>query len=412
MATAIDRPRTAKEYYEPLVRKMLRWWHRGSHHPAIAERLNAEGVMNFDGRPWKPFLVSRIIKRYGDDPAGHAARVQEAQASGSQTQARARAAYYQPLLPKLQRWWDAELSFRAIAERLNEQGIANFEGRPWIASQVRVVLRRYVDDGASYAARTRKALGRGPKARARARDRYNRPLVPKLRAWFDQGISHESIAERLNAEGVMNSDGRPWSKHHVSVVLKRYDDRDPAATIREARRRGVKAQARACDAHCRPLVPTMVGWRRQGLSPAAIAERLNEQGIANSAGRRWTRFRVDRVLKRYGGRSIRRGPAGRPKQDVLPVLCLGGENDPIIVLGVEKPPFQGKRKVAFRVIKAVLELAPFEPTWPEIESRARCEDARGIAKRIVEGDRQWSQVFHFPGRGGRGVRIGRPLNKI
>lgn len=71
-----------------------------------------------------------------------------------------------------------------------------------------------------------------------------------------------------------------------------------AARVRGARAAGTAITAKAKAAYA-DLATTVCGLRDQGLSQAAIAERLNAEGHTTRRGRPWNQVQVMRVLKRF-----------------------------------------------------------------------------------------------------------------
>jgi DNA invertase Pin-like site-specific DNA recombinase len=70
----------------------------------------------------------------------------------------------------------------------------------------------------------------------------------------------------------------------------------------EARQRGWEAAAEAKrnatrDAYA-DLVPLIIGWRREGVSQAEIASKLNDHGHTTTSGSPWTQAQVSRIITR------------------------------------------------------------------------------------------------------------------
>lgn len=70
--------------------------------------------------------------------------------------------------------------------------------------------------------------------------------------------------------------------------------------MRKGQRAGGAAVKRAADDSYADLAPMMTQLRNDGLTQAAIAERLNADGHTTRQGKPWNQVQVMRVLKRFG----------------------------------------------------------------------------------------------------------------
>jgi DNA invertase Pin-like site-specific DNA recombinase len=72
----------------------------------------------------------------------------------------------------------------------------------------------------------------------------------------------------------------------------------------DARRKGQAAACKKVSAQAAAaytdLLPTMLGWRAEGMSNKAIARRLNSEGQTTRRGKEWSHVQVARVLDRAG----------------------------------------------------------------------------------------------------------------
>src|SRR5262249_57059912 len=119
----------------------------------------------------------------------------ESAAEARRARAAAVDAYYRDLIPRALELWGGGSTLAEVAERLNAEGRPNRLGRPWTATNLEVVLRRYANPEARA---VRSNAGRGRKARdySQAVAEYYRPLVPHLVEPWAGGHSQAAIAER------------------------------------------------------------------------------------------------------------------------------------------------------------------------------------------------------------------------
>jgi DNA invertase Pin-like site-specific DNA recombinase len=68
-------------------------------------------------------------------------------------------------------------------------------------------------------AREKGAQAAGRAAHKAALEAYA-DLLPRMKAWRDEGVTLDAIAQRLNAEGHSTRRGRPWGAAHVFGILK------------------------------------------------------------------------------------------------------------------------------------------------------------------------------------------------
>jgi hypothetical protein len=87
-----------------------------------------------------------------------------------------------------------------------------------------------------------------------------------------------------------------------------------------------------------------------------------------------------------GQRVILRGPGERP-------IVRDGEKDPL-------------SRAQYDVVKALLDAGERGLTKDGLDRQSKRGDARKILKRLAESDPDWKAVIHFPGKPGRGYRIG------
>jgi hypothetical protein len=193
---------------------MLAWMKAGRTQCEVADRLNAEGRTNAEGRPWCRSLVSQVMRRYLDAPthaALSAAGLRRGPAAVRKKVAESNAA----VLPRIVEMSRAGIGQRQIAANLNDEGLRNSRGRPWTQAGVSAVLRRHVE--------TREYDGLVD-ARAGAKRRHNEAILPRIVELIAAGLSQRQVADRLNAEGRVNSRGWSWNQGHVSDLLIRYHD--------------------------------------------------------------------------------------------------------------------------------------------------------------------------------------------
>ena len=110
------------------------------------------------------------------------------------------------LRPTIQALRDEGLSFRQIADLLNEWGKRTRLGGMWQGETIRAVLKKSYGRGATRAAVT-------ITAKANARRAELGPLVRQLR---DTGLTFEQVADELTNRGVPTERGGRW--HPTSVI--------------------------------------------------------------------------------------------------------------------------------------------------------------------------------------------------
>jgi hypothetical protein len=86
-----------------------------------------------------------------------------------------------------------------------------------------------------------------------------------------------------------------------------------------------------------------------------------------------------------------------------PRIVLRGPGERPVVGGVEKGPLTLPQ---YEVVKALLEAGQRGLSKDELDRKSKRGDARKILKRLAESDAGWSAVISFPGKPGRGYRIG------
>jgi L-arabinose isomerase len=72
----------------------------------------------------------------------------------------------------------------------------------------------------------------------------------------------------------------------------------PENLTTEAQKKGAEANSKKAGDRNKAVVPTILQLRSEGLGMAAIASRLNADGIPTAMGGDWHAAQVQRILKR------------------------------------------------------------------------------------------------------------------
>jgi hypothetical protein len=77
----------------------------------------------------------------------------------------------------------------------------------------------------------------------------------------------------------------------------------------------------------------------------------------------------------------------------------------------ERPSVCGEEKdrltlAQYEVVQALLAAGERGLSKDELDRKSKRGDARKVLKRLAESDPDWKAVIHFPGKPGRGYRIG------
>jgi hypothetical protein len=387
-------------YYEGLLPKMLAWCQEGLTAPAIARRLNDEVIKNSDGRPWSRQLVLAVLRRYGGGRYAPLAR--DGRRLGARARAQRAEDYYRPFVSSMTRWLHEGLTLREIARRLDEEGRRTFGGKRWTASTVQVLIKKYGSDEArSFAAAGRRAGARASAARAAG---YYGPLVGRMAQWRLEGLSLAAVARRLNAEGSLNARGSPWTAPQVLKVLRKHGgDESRYTQYPEAcQRHGGEVHARKARDYSEPFVPRILAGRREGLTFAEIADRLNAEEEMTVRGKPWTKRTVRHVLIRYAGDDKHPAPGSHD-----PVI-LGDEGESAWVLGTDGR-YRAKAlqsKARRRLVEELIRAGDDGLTTAQLKAY-RID--RGTIGRMMEEDPDWAAVIYRPEQHGKhGWRFGPP----
>jgi hypothetical protein len=110
--------------------------------------------------------------------------------------------------------------FDAIAEALNAEGVKSRSGGRWYGCTIKNILARAQGSTATASTEGRKPYGHRPGESA---------IVERILALRQAGAAMDTIAERLNAEGVKPRKGGQWYGPTVRNVLLRSERLQPTA---------------------------------------------------------------------------------------------------------------------------------------------------------------------------------------
>jgi len=138
------------------------------------------------------------------------------------------------------------------------------------------------------------ASRRGASANRRAADAHALALLPTIRTLMAAGfVSQRALANELNRRGIATARGGNWHRTTVVRMLKRV-----ALPSGGGISNGLENK-RAADVRAESLGPTIRKLRKAGfVSIKAIADELNERGVAAPRGGKWRLTTVTRLLQR------------------------------------------------------------------------------------------------------------------
>jgi DNA invertase Pin-like site-specific DNA recombinase len=84
----------------------------------------------------------------------------------------------------------------------------------------------------------------------------------------------------------------------------------PENLTAEAQKRGAESNKKAAEARNKDVVPMILALRQEGMGMAAIAKKLNDDGIPTANGGDWHAAQVQRILKRDIQRIARNAKTG------------------------------------------------------------------------------------------------------
>lgn len=398
--------------------------------------------------------ASEAPQPMGDDP--------NKKPKGWEVQNKRRRDFYATALPHILELWRSGLTLGEVKDKLNagkDPWSRGARGRPWTVPNLAIMLKARMDP-AEYEELAANGRRRGIVAASKDAKDHNAAIKPLIRALRAEGNSQATTARLLNEAGYRNSRGELWTRERVASLEQ--NEPDPTENLKPPPRGQI--QARPFRERNREVVSIAVVWWRDGMSMAAVKNRLNDEKLFNSVGKSWTEPHLanvfaktltaaeyaeakeshDRAVSRLEERTANRIRELKPtmgwptiaaqleKEKVLtalgrtytaekaarlyrkfhdgatigkPALVLE-DGKPALVLGLDGK-YRDKTltsKAQRKVVKAMNEAGVDGLGFAQLQKVTG--DARGVIRRLME-DPEWAAVI-YPAENGVGWRFGPP----
>jgi DNA invertase Pin-like site-specific DNA recombinase len=137
------------------------------------------------------------------------------------------------------------------------------------------------------------------------RRRKREALIERVRPIIESGLSHAKMADALNAQGIRNLRGQPWTKAAVQTLICRW--------VRPGKRK-------QCLRHLpQTTLKRLLDLRAEGHPYHRVAQILNDEGYRNTRGGYFEASQVWRVVDRLG--PVLRPPGASQTHSVTEEVC-------------------------------------------------------------------------------------------